>query len=568
MHHGTIVPVGTKLLWTSNNILSRAVTVALVAMVPTAQAFEVDTGNEDLKVRWDNTVKYSTGWRLGEPSSALTADVNLDDGDRNFKKGGLISNRFDLLSEFDLGYKNAGLRLSGAAWYDSVYNRSNSNNSPFTANAASVPNNEFTDATRKLHGRKAELLDAFVFGKADLDDMSATGRVGKHTLLYGESLFFGNNGIAAAQAPIDVVKLLSVPNTQFKELMRPVQQLSGQIQVRPNLSVGAYYQVRWERDRLPGVGSYFSNSDVLDAGGERILAGPNAFIPGGPPFFFSRGNDIEARNSGQGGAQVRYRPEGQDVEYGLYAAQFHSKDPVVYVHPGAGFNPFTGQVGTYQLVFPEDIKIFGTSFSTTVGDTNVAGEFSLRRNMPLVPKGGAVVVPGGFTADNRSNPLYPVGNTAHAQLSWTVLLSPGALWQGGSFIGEVAWHRLLSVTKNANALEPNATRDATAVRMIFQPAYFQVLNGVDINVPIGIGYGLFGRSPVLNPGFSVNHGGDFSIGINADYLKIWKLGLSYTHFFGPRGGLLTPPNAAIQSYSYGQTFKDRDFVSLTIQRTF
>ncbi|WP_218196339.1 DUF1302 family protein [Pseudomonas sp. PCH199] len=63
-----------------------------------------------------------------------------------------------------------------------------------------------------------------------------------------------------------------MPNTQFKELIRPVQQFSGQIQLRPNLAIGAYYQVRWERSRLPGVGSYFSTADILDTGAEEILA--------------------------------------------------------------------------------------------------------------------------------------------------------------------------------------------------------------------------------------------------------------------------------------------------------
>lgn len=566
MHHDELIVAGTTPA-RRRNTLGSAVALALAAMAtaPSALAFEFDTGSPDLKVRWDNTVKYSAGVRLKAPSSVLTAGVsNGDDGDRNFKKGGLISNRFDLFSELDLTYKNVGMRVSGAAWYDNVYNRSNSNDSPLTANAASAPYNEFTDATRKLHGRTAELLDAFVFGKGDLGDMGVTGRAGKHTVLFGESLFFGNNGIAAAQATIDVVKALSVPSTQFKELMRPVQQLSGQIQVRPNLALGAYYQTRWQRDRLPAVGSYFSSADLLDAGGERILAGPNAIIPGGPPFSFSRTGDLEAKGSGQGGMQVRYRPEGQDIEFGLYAARYHSKAPVAYLYPGAGFNPVTGQVGTYQLAFPENIKTYGASFSTTVGDANVAGEISFRRDMPLVAQGGSVVVPFGVTADNRDNPLYPIGNTAHMQISWIALLKPAALWQGGSFVGEVAWHRRLSVTKNATALEPNATRDATAIRMVFEPAYYQVLNGLDVTVPIGIGYGLFGKSSVLNPGFSTYHGGDLSVGLKGDYLKVWKFGLIYTHFLGGEAATVTPQNA----FSYGQSLKDRNFISLNVQHTF
>ena len=105
--------------------------VALVALSGalggvTAQAFELDTGNQDLKVRWDNTLKYSNAVRTKSPSAQLTADPNLDDGNRNFGKG-IISNRVDLLTELDVGYKDFGARLSGAAWYDTVYNRTNDN---------------------------------------------------------------------------------------------------------------------------------------------------------------------------------------------------------------------------------------------------------------------------------------------------------------------------------------------------------------------------------------------------------------------------------------------------------
>ena len=57
-----------------------------------------------------------------------------------------------------------------------------------------------------------------------------------------------------AQGPIDIFKLLGSPNAQFKEIIRPVPQLSAQLQLSPQLSVGGYYQFRWEADRLPPAG--------------------------------------------------------------------------------------------------------------------------------------------------------------------------------------------------------------------------------------------------------------------------------------------------------------------------
>src|SRR5207248_7348274 len=107
----------------------------------------------DLKIRWDNSFKYSAVWRLKGIDPTVAADTNLDDGDRNFHRG-LVSNRFDLLSEVDATYKNFGGRVSAAAWYDFVYNRHNDNDSPQTVNAFSVPPNQFTDATRNVMGRK------------------------------------------------------------------------------------------------------------------------------------------------------------------------------------------------------------------------------------------------------------------------------------------------------------------------------------------------------------------------------------------------------------------------------
>ncbi|MCP4712164.1 MAG: DUF1302 domain-containing protein, partial [Planctomycetes bacterium] len=97
---------------------------------------------------------YSAGFRVDGQSDTLTdsarnpGNLNQDDGDRNFDRG-LISNRFDLLSEFDVIYKGWGVRLSGAAWYDFVYNTDNDNNSPATANAYSVPHDEFTGSPYK-----------------------------------------------------------------------------------------------------------------------------------------------------------------------------------------------------------------------------------------------------------------------------------------------------------------------------------------------------------------------------------------------------------------------------------
>ncbi len=45
---------------------------ALVLCSQAVQAFQVETGNPDFNLRWDNTVKYSTAWRTENPSHKLT----------------------------------------------------------------------------------------------------------------------------------------------------------------------------------------------------------------------------------------------------------------------------------------------------------------------------------------------------------------------------------------------------------------------------------------------------------------------------------------------------------------
>lgn len=71
----------------------------------------------DWQIRWDNTVKYSAGYRLKSPSAELVAPLsvkaNADDGDRSFGKG-LVSSRADLLSEFDAQKSSSAATRSAA----------------------------------------------------------------------------------------------------------------------------------------------------------------------------------------------------------------------------------------------------------------------------------------------------------------------------------------------------------------------------------------------------------------------------------------------------------------------
>lgn len=527
---------------------------------PSASAFEIDTGQSDVQLRWDNTLKYSNAFRLKDQSGRLISDPNSDDGDRNFDKG-IISNRLDLLSELDIAYKDFGARVSGAAWYDSVYHRSNDNDSQFTSNKGPVDNNEFVNATEKLHGQKAEFLDAFVFGRGSIGENRLAFRAGQYALQWGETLFFGTNGIAGGQAPVDVIKALSVPGTQFKELIRPTEQLSASIQPSQDFLIAVYYQTEWEKTRLPGVGSYFSSNDLFDAGGNRFLFGQIA-APGEIPanaLYLERNPDLDPKNSGQGGVQLRFRLPSGTTDYGLYAIRYHDKAPQLYIQPGAGADG-ASRVGSYFLAYQNDIDSYGVSANHTFGNLNLATEISARRNTALV-NDGVTLAPG--VTPGRNDPLYPVGNSAHANLSafWTLPVSP--VFREASVLGEVAWNKLTSVSRNPEALAARATPQAVATRIVFTPTYRQVLSGLDLDVPIGVGYASKGTSSVVSA-FGPDHGGDVSFGANVTYLNVWKVGINLTHYFGSED---TGADEAGR-LTFKQTLKDRDFIALSVQRTF
>src|SRR5450830_505681 len=94
---------------------------AAMCAIAAGHAAEIVTDNPDLAIRFDNTIKYNYANRISSQNAAILKSVNNDDGDRNFNKG-TVSNRVDLLTEFDLVYKkDMGMRVSAAAWYDAAY---------------------------------------------------------------------------------------------------------------------------------------------------------------------------------------------------------------------------------------------------------------------------------------------------------------------------------------------------------------------------------------------------------------------------------------------------------------
>lgn len=517
----------------ADNLLTISALVGAIALASSGTASAVEFEYGDLKGTWDNTVKYSLGSRISNPSDTNLKNVNADDPEHNFDKGSLMMNRFDWLTELNARYQNYGFSLSAAAWYDDVYNRHNDNDSPGTFNPFSVSNDEFTDQTQKWAGNKVELMNAFVSGQWSPFDIPVSVRLGQHTLLWGESLFFTDNGIAAAMAPVDAYKALSVPNSKAQELFLPTKQVSASAMFEGGWTLEGFYQFQWEKTRIPPAGSFLSSVDILDEGGERIIAGPGA--------FFYRGSDDEP-DAPQFGVSLRWRPESLNLDLGLYAIQYDEKTPIVAITPSGGFDPTNGSIGTYSLRYQERAKLYGMSANTTIGQLNIGGEVSYRQDVSL------------RASSDVLNPDV-VGDTVHAQINAIYVGNAGALWDGYNLAGELAGHHLVKTTKNKDQRDDQLNDTAYGMRGVATFSYYQVSPGLDIDVPIGLGYNFKGDSPVSAAfnNYGADKGGDVNIGVVGTYQQDWKLGLTVKHFFGSED----------DNYYSG-----RDFVMASLTHTF
>lgn len=536
---------------------------AALASMPTV-AMELDSGNPDMTLRWDNTVKYSASIRAKDADPTL-ADPFLPGaqgtGDSKFQNKGLNSSRFDLLSELEGKTNDFGFRVSAAAWNDSRY----------------LDQSKFSAYTRETHGRKTELLDAFVSSKFNLGEHATTVRVGQHSNVWGETIFFGDNGIAGLMSPIDVAKALSVPNLRFQEILRPVPQVSGQVQLNSEVSLYSFYQTKWVENRSQGADSYFSPFGML----------PGGDITASPLGAFTRSADQNGSNSGQGGLALKIA-DG-DTDYGLYFVRANSKSATTVTQ----FGSIAGQVAANQGPLPQGtlgsdgfyrkyhngITSIGASANRSIGKFNYGIEASVRNNQDLLSLNAY---------DMGAGAKYATGKTFHLNLSaFGTSMGKTALWNDALLIGEVAFNRVLSVKENADTLSgcmpalvpplgmggvcaPNGTRDSTRMQVLFEPVWFQAFDGVDIRMPMGLSYQFKGSRNMVGPAPMTDGGGSVNIGVSGSYLDVWRFGISRMHYLGdtkPLFGGVAPGNFT-QQFNYGQPFGDRDYTSLYVTRTF
>lgn len=589
-------------------------------MAGNSYALEIPVGNEDLNVRWDNTIRYNYAHRIEAQDEALLKNPNFDDGNRNFDKG-MVSNRLDILSELDVVYKNKhGMRVSVAGWYDDAYNQGFDNNNVATSNhledgkaAIGVPN--FVE--RYYQGPSGEILDAFVFTNVDLAEMPINIKAGRHTVYWGESLLFSGalHGVSYGQAAVDAAKGFAVPGAEVKELFRPLNQVSAQMRIKSDLSLAMQYFFDWERYRLPDSGTYLGFNDALHESGETLISGTARLV---------RGEDSTPSGKGDIGLALRWSPEFLDGTVGFYARRFSDTLPQLHVRPAAlpftrlpaanckalGFddtaipgtchiNPAAanasdvkaGRGGTYHLAYGDEVDLLGFSLAKGIGGVSVGIDLSYRKNMPLFSD-AVTILPTALVDKNKGQINYvPTdgetggarGDTLHGVVNLLGLVGATPVWNQLSWATELTWNRWQKVTQNEAVFKgrdnydikvdgvgstlDKVSKDFFGIAANVTPMWYQVLPAVDIYLPLSVSVGLSGNSAVNLGGNEKS--GTYSLGVGADIQQRYRVDLKYTDFLGEYQKSTTGPTAGMVAISNGNPtqLKDRGMMTLTFKTT-
>ena len=319
---------------------------------------------EDVTASANFTLTHGLTFRLEDPDS--THDINSDDGTKNYKKGGLVSNTSSLTAEFELSSGNLGLFIRMNGFYD------------FENADGMRERTQLSEDALDIAGRDFRVLDLYASAFLEPGGIPLDLRLGNQVLNWGESTFIPN-GINVIN-PIDVSRIRT-PGAELRDALVPVPMLYAAVEVVPNLSFEGFYQFGWQRTEIDPVGTYFSTTDYVGAGGThafltqfpepsdrgQVFVGPlkdainNALdgamvlIPQPPgmiplrctasqgieenckrqgldPHFLavSRSADREPPNTGQYGLAMRYfSPELNDTEFGVYFLNTHSRLPLI-----------------------------------------------------------------------------------------------------------------------------------------------------------------------------------------------------------------------------------------------
>ncbi len=586
-----------------------ACALSLSSLLPmSSHAAELTIG--ELKANFDSTLSVGASWALRNPDPDLLGSSVTDDGRRNFKKGETFSKIFKGIHDLQLSHGDSGLFLRGKYWYD------------FELKDENRPFKDIDDDGRMTGAQSsgAQLLDAFVYHSYTIGDLPGTVRLGKQVVSWGESTFI-QSGINSIN-PVDIAALRR-PGSEVKEGLIPVNMLYISQNLTDNLTAEVFYQLEWDQTIIENCGTFFSPNDAIADGCTGLVAGPpldqNTLAQATlTPFGIDltsegvrvpRASDNDARNGGQWGAALRWFVPQIDSELAAFFMNYHSRMPYIngitspnvadvdfasqaclnvgITNPavcGAFFNSPQGsalvqayRLGTsrYFATYPEDIQLYGLSFSTSLQTgTILAGEISYRPNMPILintvdiisaaagdPSASPVLSSGYFQASNSSVLKgYRRKEVTQAQLTATHFFDQIMGADRVTVVGEVGVTHIGGMERNGlrygrsttfgmgelndnsicteqlNTKTPQyCTNDGYTTstswgyraRAIWE--YSNLLPGIEIRPSIAWSHDVNGYGP--EPGF--NEGAKaISLGVDAAYLNTYTASLSYTDYFG------------------------------------
>ncbi|WP_298443942.1 DUF1302 domain-containing protein [uncultured Ferrimonas sp.] len=371
--------------------LTALISIALSGPVAAA-TFEVG----DYEVIFDSNISIGSTWRTTEAKNIALSNGGFglsstsDDGTLNYDKGDATSQVIKGIHDLGISNGQFGAFTRFKYWYDYVLAEGEVPHGHVANGYA--PNQKLNEGSFDDFAQASgfELLDAFVYGEFELGDMPLDVRVGRQVLSWGENTFIFNS--INSVNPIDVTALRR-PGAEVKEALLPVGMAYFNLGVTENLSIEGFYNWEWDSFKIDGCGTFFSNGDVLGGPGcdsltLQTFGDPTDLAAG---LYLGRRANLEqdGEDSGQWGAAVRYFAESIDTDVGVYYMNITSRTPLV----GASFwetlpfLPGTNDIPTlgpgYYAYYPEDVEIMAMSFSTTVGEWSVSGEWSYRPDTPV-----------------------------------------------------------------------------------------------------------------------------------------------------------------------------------------
>ena len=538
----------------------------------------------DTNITLDSRISAGASWRaenidnarVGIANGGTAYSTNGDDGNLAYGKGDPIAAGLKYTADLTISHQSVGLFLRGSYRFDhsnenkQFFNESNYRGGPtFTQDA-----NDLRDKRRDVRdevGNNIDLLDAYVFGSINVSDYYLSFKVGRQVLNWGESLFIQNglNSIVSVNA-----NRLRTPGFDIAELYEPAGMSVINVDLTDNVSLEAFYQWEWRKTEIDASGTYWATNDFAGIGGnaaeigfgrcpENSAPGVCAAAPGGSSI--PRGSDIEPSDTGQYGVAFHiYVPQLNEVNIGLYAANYHSRLPLS--SGNAVQVPGVAPSGRVQIEYPEDIQLYGISFNTVVGDWAVQGEYSYKKDQPLQIDEVELFLAGlraGFPSQVGS---YGAGefiqgwrrfDVSQVDLSVTRIFGPIALLRSDqlAFVAEAGVTQVHSMpSEDELRLEGPATYlpgDPAVAAALGVPTqqggyadevswgyrigarleYNNVFNLVTLEPTLLFSHDVSGTSPTPILNF-VDGRKQVTAGLNVRYLQSWEGGVSYTQYSG------------------------------------